>query len=86
VQGDLVQAMIANPNMIVQVENGYYDMATPFFPAEFTMAHLAIPDRLRKNITLKYYESGHMMYLRDVDRVALRNNMVEFIDRALKMR
>jgi carboxypeptidase C (cathepsin A) len=86
VQNDLAQAMITNPSLVVQVENGYYDMATPFFPAEFTMAHLAIPDRLRKNITLKYYESGHMMYLRDVDRVALRNNMVEFIDRALKMR
>lgn len=81
VQGDLVQAMIANPNMVVQVENGYYDMATPFFPAEFTMSHLRIPPRLQKNITLHYYEAGHMMYLRDEDRVALRNNLLAFIER-----
>ena len=84
VQGDLVQAMIANPNMVVQVENGYYDMATPFFPAEFTMTHLRIPPRLQKNITLNYYESGHMMYLRDEDRVALRDNLVAFIERGTK--
>jgi len=84
VQGDLVQAMISNPYMVVQVENGYYDMATPFFPAEFTMSHLGIPERLQKNITLKYYEAGHMMYLRDADRIALRDNLIEFIDRGLR--
>ena len=84
VQGDLVQAMIANPNMVVQVENGYYDMATPFFPAEFTMTHLRIPARLQKNITLNYYEAGHMMYLRDEDRVALRDNLVAFIERGTR--
>lgn len=84
VQNDLVQAMIANPNMVVQVENGYYDMATPFFPAEFTMSHLRIPPRLQKNITLNYYEAGHMMYLRDEDRVALRDNLAAFIDRGTK--
>ncbi len=86
VQGDLVQAMIANPHMVVQVENGYYDMATPFFPAEFTMSHLGVSERLQKNITLKYYEAGHMMYLRDEDRVALRNNLIAFIENGLRKR
>jgi carboxypeptidase C (cathepsin A) len=84
VQSDLVQAMVANPHMVVQVENGYYDMATPFFPAEFTMSHLGIPARLQRNITLKYYEAGHMMYLRDEDRVALTRNLIEFLDRGLR--
>lgn len=84
VQGDLVRAMIANPHMVVQVENGYYDMATPFFPAEFTMSHLGISDRLQKNITLNYYQAGHMMYLRDEDRAALRDNLIAFIDRGLR--
>jgi carboxypeptidase C (cathepsin A) len=86
VQNDLVQAMVANPNMVVQVENGYYDMATPFFPAEFTMSHLAISERLQDNITLNYYESGHMMYLRDEDRRALRDNLVSFISRGTSAR
>lgn len=84
VQSDLVTAMIANPHMVVQVENGYYDMATPFFPAEFTMSHLGLPARLQQNVTLKYYQAGHMMYLRDEDRVALRDNLLSFIDRGLR--
>ena len=86
VQNDLVQAMIANPSLIIQVENGYFDMATPFFPAEFTMTHLNLPERLQKNITMKYYQAGHMMYLRDDDRVALRDNLVAFIDRGTRAR
>jgi hypothetical protein len=44
---------------------------------------LGIPERLLKNITLKYDESGHMMYLRDEDRVALRDNLIAFIDNGL---
>jgi carboxypeptidase C (cathepsin A) len=86
VQFDLVQAMIANPHMVVQVENGYYDMATPFFPAEFTMSHLGISAQLQKNVSLKYYEAGHMMYLRDEDRIALRDNLVGFVERGTRTR
>lgn len=81
-QNDLLQAMITNPRLLVQVENGYYDMATPFFATEYTMMHLGLPAELRKNIKLNYYESGHMMYLRDEDRVLLHNNVADFIDRA----
>lgn len=83
-QSDLAQAMITNPRLLVQVENGYYDMATPFFPSEFTMRHLGIPAELEKNIALKYYEAGHMMYLRDEDRVALKKNLAAFIAKATR--
>jgi len=82
VQNDLAQAMITNPRLLVQVENGIYDMATPFMPTEFTFSHLGIAADLQKNITMKYYPSGHMMYLQDADRVALRDNVAAFIDRA----
>jgi carboxypeptidase C (cathepsin A) len=84
VQGDLAQAMVGNPHMLVEVENGYYDMATPFFETEFTMSHLGLPADLQKNIALKYYDAGHMMYLQDADRVKLHNNVAAFIDRATK--
>src|SRR5437660_2210620 len=40
VDQDLAQAMITNPKLLVQVENGYYDLATPFFATEHTMEHL----------------------------------------------
>jgi carboxypeptidase C (cathepsin A) len=83
-QDDLAQAMVTNPRLLVEVENGYYDMATPFFETEFTMQHLGLPADLQKNITMKYYTAGHMMYLQDEDRVALHRNIAAFIDRATK--
>lgn len=82
VQGDLTQAMITNPRLLVQVENGYYDMATPFFATEFTMAHLGLPAELRDHVKLNYYPSGHMMYLHDESRGELHDNIAAFIDRA----
>ncbi|MGA2094835.1 MAG: peptidase S10 [Candidatus Acidiferrum sp.] len=84
VESDLAQAMITNPKLLVQVENGYYDMATPFFATEFTMKHLGLPAELQKNIKLDYYNAGHMMYLHDEDRVSLHNQIASFIDKATK--
>jgi carboxypeptidase C (cathepsin A) len=84
VEGDLVQALLANPHLQVEVENGYYDMATPFFATEYTMEHLGLPEQLQKNIRLKYYDAGHMMYLRDEDLTKLKANIVAFIDSASK--
>ena len=84
VQGDLAQAMITNPKLLVEVENGYFDFATPFFATEFTMDHLNLPKDLQGHVQLKYYEAGHMMYLHDADRVQLHKNVAAFIDRATK--
>jgi carboxypeptidase C (cathepsin A) len=81
VEGDLAQAMITNPRLLVQVENGYFDFATPFFATEFTMEHLGLPDALQKNIKEDYYSAGHMMYLHEEDRVSLHSQIAGFIDR-----
>ncbi len=84
VMADLAQAMTTNPRLLVEVENGYYDLATPFFATEFTMEHLGLPPELQRNIKLDYYPSGHMMYLEDESRAKLHNNIAAFIDRASK--
>jgi carboxypeptidase C (cathepsin A) len=84
VEGDLVQALLANPHLKVEVENGYYDMATPFFATEYTMEHLGLPEQLQKNIGLKYYDAGHMMYLREDDLAKLKANIDAFIEAASK--
>jgi carboxypeptidase C (cathepsin A) len=84
VEGDLVQALLANPHLQVEVENGFYDMATPFFATEYTMDHLGLPEQLQKNIRLQYYDAGHMMYLRDEDLAKLKANISAFIDSAAK--
>ena len=79
VGGDLAAALAYNPNLRVEVENGYYDMATPFFATEYTMDHLGVPADLRSHVTMKYYEAGQMMYLREPDLVALMGNIAQFI-------
>jgi carboxypeptidase C (cathepsin A) len=77
---DLAEVMVANPNLKVQVENGIYDMATPFFGTEYTMDHLGLPAKLQANIKLDYYEAGHMMYLDDAELGKLKENIGRFID------
>ena len=84
VEGDLAQALLSNPHLQVQVENGYYDMATPFFATEYTMDHLGLPEQLQKNIKLDYYDAGHMMYLRDEDLAKLKANIANLIDSTSK--
>jgi len=79
VEDDLVEAMVQNPNLKVQVENGLYDLATPFYAAEYTMDHLNLPAKLRKNIEQKYYDAGHMMYLHEEALEKLKANIAQFI-------
>jgi carboxypeptidase C (cathepsin A) len=84
VEGDLIQALLTNPKLQVEVENGLYDLATPFLGTEFTMEHLLLPEKLRGNIHLQYYGAGHMMYVRDDERAKLKSNVGSFIENASK--
>ncbi|MGH9711788.1 MAG: S10 family peptidase [Candidatus Acidiferrales bacterium] len=84
VEGDLIEAMIENPHLQVQVETGYFDMATPFFATEYTMDHLGLPEKLRGNIHIEYYTAGHMMYLHSDDLAKLKANVGGFIENTAK--
>jgi carboxypeptidase C (cathepsin A) len=84
VEGDLIQAMLTNPHLQIEVENGIYDLATPFFATEYTMEHLGLPEKLQKNIHLQYYDAGHMMYLHEEDLAKLKTNVAAFVDSASK--
>jgi len=59
---ELRKAMIGNPHLKVLFANGLYDLATPFFGAEYTADHLELDADLRSNLVLTYYPAGHMMY------------------------
>ncbi len=83
VEGDLIRLMIENPHLKVQVENGIFDLATPFFATEYTMDHLLLPENARDRIRMKYYNAGHMIYLHEEDLAKLKNNIGDFIDRAM---
>ena len=75
----LAAAMRANPHMRVHVDCGYHDLATPYFAAEHSFAHLAIPAELAANIDFSYYEAGHMMYLHEPSRLAQSGELAAFV-------
>jgi carboxypeptidase C (cathepsin A) len=79
VSGDLAQAMKTNPHLKVLLNGGYYDLATPFFAAQYEEKHLPIPQSLAKNISYAWYESGHMVYVRDECVKQLHDNVAAFI-------
>ncbi len=59
----LRDSMSKNQNLRVFVGSGYYDMATPYFATNYTFNHMKLDESLRKNITMRFYEAGHMMYM-----------------------
>jgi len=80
---DLARAMRENPHLKVLSLNGYYDLATPFYGAEHDLKHMKLGPALRNNITITYYESGHMIYIHPESMKALRRDLVEFYDSAV---
>ncbi|MEZ0495061.1 S10 family peptidase [Sphingomonas sp. IW22] len=77
---DLARAMRTNPHLKVLSLNGYYDMATPFFGAEYDLKHMQLPPALRPNLSFKYYESGHMIYIHPESMTALRRDLADWYD------
>ena len=77
---DLAMAMRRNPHLKVLEIAGYYDMATPFFGAEYDLTHMAIdPDR-QANLTYKYYPAGHMVYIEPGSAKQLRLDIEAWMD------
>jgi carboxypeptidase C (cathepsin A) len=76
---DLAEALKTNPRLRVMVNGGYYDLATPFFAAEYEEKHLPIPQSLAKNIEYDWYESGHMVYVREESLKQLHDRVSAFI-------
>lgn len=71
-------AMTVHPELKVFVANGYYDMVTPHLGAEYQVNHLGLPVALRKNVTLRLYPSGHMMYVHDESMRAMKKDLAAF--------
>ncbi len=63
VAGDLADAMRKDPKLRVFSANGLFDLATPFFTTEFDLSHMNLDPKLRPNVEINYYPSGHMIYL-----------------------
>lgn len=80
---NLRQAMAQNPYLHVLVQSGYYDGATTYFNAKFTMMQVDPSGRMKDRFNFKGYRSGHMMYLRREDLKAANDDLREFIKNTL---
>jgi carboxypeptidase C (cathepsin A) len=77
-------AMAKNPYMKIFVGSGYYDMATPYFATDYTLAAMGLDPQLRKNVSVSYYEAGHMMYIEKNSLQKLKNDVTTFLQNAMK--
>lgn len=83
--GDMLrQAMRDNPYLKVMIQGGYYDAATDYFNAMYTISHLQPGGEFTNRFRFSFYESGHMMYLRKPDLARANNDLREFIRWALQ--
>ncbi len=79
VSSDIATAMKTNPRLKVMVNGGYYDLATPFYAAYYEDKHLPISAALAENIEYDWYESGHMVYVREESLKQLHERVAAFI-------
>jgi carboxypeptidase C (cathepsin A) len=77
---DLAHAIIRNPNMKVLVQQGYFDLATPYRATEYFIDQMPLPESLRSNVSIEYYQAGHMMYVHPPSLVKFRKDLASFVD------
>lgn len=77
---DFNHAMIQNPNMRVLVQQGYFDLATPYGATQYFLDHMHLPDDIRDNISVAYYEAGHMMYVHPASMSKFKKDLAAFIN------
>jgi carboxypeptidase C (cathepsin A) len=75
----LREAINKNPFLKIFVANGYYDLATPYFATEYTFNHLGLGPSLGENVSMGYYEAGHMMYIHMESLMKLKDDLADFI-------
>ncbi|MGK0413908.1 MAG: carboxypeptidase C (cathepsin A) [Polaribacter sp.] len=83
VREGLRQAMAQNPYLKVLVQSGYYDGATTYFSAKYTMWKTDPSGKMKDRFFFKGYRSGHMMYLRGEDLEKANEDLRTFISNSL---
>lgn len=77
---DLAEAMEYNTRLHVLLNSGLFDLATPYYAAEWTMTQLDLPPQLQGHVHEAEYDAGHMMYLYEPALAKLKQNIASFID------
>ena len=79
---DLRHAIVRNPFLKILVMEGYYDLATPYYAANYTMGHLDLPEKFRSQISYATYEAGHMVYLPADQLKKMKSDEAKFVEGA----
>lgn len=79
---NLRHAMAENPFLKVMIQSGFYDGATNYFDAKYTMWQLDPSGKMKDRLRFEGYRSGHMMYLRREDLKAANEHIRQFIESA----
>lgn len=79
---NLRQAMAMNPYLKVMIQSGYFDGATTYFNAKYSMWHIDPSGKMKDRFRFKGYRSGHMMYLRAEDLKNANDDIRQFIEDA----
>ena len=79
----LRRAVVKNPYLKVLVMEGYYDLACPYFAANYTVDHLNLPEKYRAQISYATYESGHMVYLHQSSLKKMKGDEAGFIEKSM---
>ncbi len=78
---NLRQAMAQNPYLHTMIQSGYYDGATKYFDAKYTMWQIDPSGKMKDRLSFRGYRSGHMMYLRNEDLISSNDHLREFIQK-----
>jgi carboxypeptidase C (cathepsin A) len=76
---DLATTMTLYPPMKVLIQQGYFDLATPFPVLEYVLSHMDLDEEQRARISVEMYESGHMMYVHPPSLEKFKNDLGKFV-------
>lgn len=77
----LTRGATQNKDFRLFVASGLYDLTTTFFSTEYMFNHSRIP---RDRISMKHYQSGHMMYLHEPSLRKLSQDLRDFYKAGLR--
>lgn len=79
--GDLAAVMALNTDLKVLSANGFYDFVTPFYQTVLDLQQMPLENAdVRKNLSARFYPSGHMVYLDGGSRTALKRDLSAMYD------
>ena len=76
---DLARALRRNPHLRLLVASGHFDLGTPSTASDWSLAQLDVPPEVRKRITHRHYDAGHMMYTREADLGRLKADLSSWL-------